>query len=765
MRGFLRVSAPYFFFLTSDGPMTALLPRSPCAAFQPSAIAIAIAIVHALGMLWCTQVMAQAVSVSSPESGLLRDVVVSAAREPQARRDVPASIDVVNASTLRAMGPQVNLSEALQRVPGLVVLNRQNYAQDLQVSSRGFGARSTFGVRGVRLYADGIPLTMPDGQGQTALFDLGSAERIEVLRGPASALYGNAAGGVVQVFTEEGPPAPTLSTGVAFSRDGMQRESLKFAGQSGPLNYVFSASHFETNGWREHSGAQRDQFNSKLIWTLGDGARLSLIASYLNMPEVQDPLGLSLAQYQAMPRQVDPSARDYNARKAIENMQVGVVYEQPVRGAQDTLRLMMYEGSRQVRHLQTIPAGAQAPARHPGGVIDLARDYSGMDARYTWRSDVALGPIDGPWAVTGGINIDTLDEARRGFQNFTSAGTSQMLGVLGALRRNEDNTALSHDTYVQAQWAPAPMWDVGLGVRRSRVLFTSTDHYITAGNGDDSGRMYFAATTPAASLMFKPSQAWHVYAAAGKSFETPTLNEVAYRSNLGTSTGWNTDLKASQARHWELGLKAEPWVGLSVDAAVFHVDTEREIAVDVNAGGRATYRNVGHTERRGLELASQWKISREWTAQSAITFTQARYLDAFASASVVGSTTTTFAVAAGRDLPGVPRRQLYAELAWRPSAAGWRQGLSTALEVRHTGRIWANDLNTEQAGASTLLALRAAWQQVLGGGWRLDTLARIENLADRHWVGSVIVNEGNKRYYEAAPGRSLMLGASLTNAF
>ncbi|MEY2837778.1 MAG: hypothetical protein RJB60_77, partial [Pseudomonadota bacterium] len=239
------------------------------------------------------------------------------------------------------------------------------------------------------------------------------------------------------------------------------------------------------------------------------------------------------------------------------------------------------------------------------------------------------------------------------------------------------------------------------------------------------------------------------------------LNEVAYRSNLGTATGWNTALKASRAKHWELGAKTLPWPGLSLDAAVFHIDTADEIAVDVNAGGRATYRNVGRTERRGLEVSSQWKVAKEWTAHTALTFTQARYLDAFVSSAVQGSSTTTSSVAAGNALPGVPRRQLYAELAWRPAGTGWH----TALEVRHLGRICANDVNSEQAGASSIYALRAAWRTVLPEGWRLSTLARIDNLTDRMAVGSVIVNEGNKRYYEGAPGRSLMLGASVTKVF
>lgn len=653
------------------------------------------------------------------------------------------------------MWPQINLSEALQRVPGLGVLNRQNYAQDLQISSRGFGARSTFGVRGVRLYADGIPATMPDGQGQSASFDLGSAERIEVLRGPASALYGNAAGGVVQVFTEDGPPSPELSLGLAVGPDGLRRQQLKLGGQSGSLNYLVNLSHFETDGWRDHSAAQRDQFNTKLRWRLPDRATLTLVGSYLNMPEVQDPLGLNKAQLAANPRQVDANALLYNTRKDIENGQLGLVYERPMRD-EDTLRLMAYGGSRQVRQFQSIPAGAQTPPRHPGGIIDFSRDYQGVDARYTWRMHLA----ERPFTLTGGASLDEVQEQRQGYQNFIGS----TLGVVGALRRDERNRARNSDQYLQADWAVAERWSVGAGLRHSRVRFSSRDQYIVPGNGDDSGTMRFQATTPLASVMFKPTDALHLYASASRSFETPTLNEVAYRSSAATEPGWNLGLKASRARHLEVGMKSRPLPQATLDVALFSIDTDDEIAVARNEGGRSTFQNVGRTRRDGLEASSRWTIARAWSAYGAFTLTRARYRDPFTSVAVANGVSTSTQVAAGNNLPGVPSRAAYAELAWRPAATGWHG----ALELRHSARLWANDVNDEFAPASTVWALRAGWRQVWGQGdqaWRLDTLARIDNLCDTAYVGSVIVNEGNRRYYEAAPGRALMVSATLARAF
>lgn len=703
----------------------------------------------ALAVAWLVGSAGPAQAQAEPVASL-PVTVVTATRSPQAQQDVAAAIDLVDGATIRAMGPQVNLSEALQRVPGLGVLNRQNYAQDLQISSRGFGARSAFGVRGVRLYADGIPATMPDGQGQSASFDLGSAERIEVLRGPASALYGNASGGVVQVFTEDGPPRPEVSVGLALSRDGFHREQIKLGGESGAFNYVLNASHFETDGYRDHSAARRDQFNTKLRWTFEDRGTLTFVGSYLNMPGVQDPLGLTAAQWRAEPTSVVAGALDFNTRKSIENSQVGLVYERPLREAKDTLRVMVYDGSRQVRQFQAIPTGPQMSRQHPGGVIDFARDYAGVDARYTWRHTLMSRPLQ----VTGGISIDRMDEQRQGYRNFVGTTT----GVLGALSRDEDNTARNSDQYLQGQWALAERWDLGLGVRHSRVKFASRDGFIVGTNGDDSGRTQFSATTPSASLMFKASPDWHWYVSAGRSFETPTLNEAAYRT--GGASGLNLGLQASEGEHLELGLKARPHARLQLSAAVFRIDTDREIGVARSEGGRTTYQNVGRTQRQGLEASSTWTIAPAWSAFAALTWTDATYRDSFTSTAVTSNVPRDTTVDAGNKLPGVAARVAFGELVWRPAGTAWQ----TAVEVRHSARLWANDLNTEFAPASTVWAARVGWRHHWGD-WRLDALARIDNLADKKYVGSVIVNDGNSRFYEPGAGRALTVSSTLTRTF
>ncbi|MFN2644165.1 MAG: TonB-dependent receptor plug domain-containing protein, partial [Burkholderiales bacterium] len=275
-------------------------------------------------------------------------VVVTATRAPRSALEVPASVDRIEGDEIREDRPEVNLSESLGRVPGIAVQNRQNYAQDLQIQSRGFGARSTFGVRGIRLIADGIPATMPDGQGQAATFALGSADHIEVLRGPFSALYGNSSGGVIALETMDAPPDPTAEADLLFGSYRTSRAGVRFGGQFGAVNALGDVSRFETDGYRQHSAAVRDHLNAKL--KVGS---LTVVANSLHQPDTQDPLGLTRAQFQQDPRQATPQAFQFHTQKSISQDQVGTTYRQAV--AAGHVEAMAYVGQRAVQQFLAIP--------------------------------------------------------------------------------------------------------------------------------------------------------------------------------------------------------------------------------------------------------------------------------------------------------------------------------------------------------------------------------------------------------------------------
>ncbi|MEP6504289.1 MAG: TonB-dependent receptor [Betaproteobacteria bacterium] len=696
---------------------------------------------------------AQAQSAPEPPQAAPQSVVVTATRTEARPFDVPASIDRIDGDAARDGRAQVNISESLAAVPGLLARDRQNYAQDVQISVRGFGARASFGLRGVRVYVDGIPATFPDGQGQITNVDIGTIDRIEVLRGPASALYGNSAGGVIQVFTQDGATPSLVDAGVAFGSNGVQRENAKASGRAGAFGYVLGASHFQTDGYRDHSAARRDIANAKLTLDGADLGRFTLVANSVNLPEAQDPLGLTRALVAANPRGVDPAATTFNTRKSIDQSQLGLTWERAL-GATMGLRAMVYAGHRNTEQFQSITLGAQASPLSPGGVIALSSDYSGADARWTWRAHL----VDAPFTVVAGIALDKLDQHRLGYQNFTGTGDAAVLGVQGALRRDEQDTASDVDPYLQATWQLTPDWSLSAGARHSSVRIASHDRYVTGPNGDDSGSRNYSETLPVVGVLYAVSPQVHLYANAGKGFETPTLNELAYRSD--GAPGLNFGLSPATSNNLEAGVKAQ-WPGLGeLTAAVFQTRTQDEIVTYNNTGGRSTYQNAGATRRRGIELG--W--SRTWfeslRAQLAWSTLDATYRNAFESCNLSPCPVASQQpVAAGNRMPGVARSNVYGALAWTPTT-GWRGG----VDLRALGKVFVNDINSD-AAASYVVASANAGYVALVGAWRLTGFVRADNVFDRRYAGSVIVNEGNGRYFEPAPGRTWLGGVGATYTF
>jgi iron complex outermembrane receptor protein len=655
-------------------------------------------------------------------------VVVSATRAPRPSLEVPASVDRIYADEIRQARPQVNLSESLGRVPGITVQNRHNYAQDLQISSRGFGARATFGVRGIRLIADGIPATMPDGQGQAATFALGAAERIEVLRGPFSSLYGNASGGVILVDTQDGPDPPAGEASLWIGSYDSWRAALKVGGQFGRLKAIADLSRFETDGYRQHSAARRDHLNTKYRVAWSGATSVTIVTNSLRQPDTQDPLGLDRTQFEQDPRQAVAQAFTFNTRKTVYQDQIGVNLAHDF-GAGRRLQATLYGGERWVE--QFLGFAGAAPATTSGGVVQLDRGFGGAALRYF--ADFA------PVRLSLGVEHERMKERRKGFVNNN--------GVIGDLRRDEDDTVTSTDLYVQGEWRFAERWSAHAGVRRSEVDFRSEDFFIVPGNPDDSGRREYSATTPVAGVLYRLSKQVSLYGNVGRGFETPTFAELAHQN---ADSGLNLALQAARSRHAELGAKAILGGRLRVNAALFDIDTRDEIVVDAAVGGRTTFKNAGRTERRGVEIAAETVLSGPWEAQAAYTYLDTTFAESFVSG--------TNGVPAGNVIPGVPKSQLYAQARYRTESA------YAGVEVLRRSRVAVNDINSEFADAFSVVNVFAGLAQ-RHGRWRFTEFVRIDNLGERNYAGSVIVNETNGRFYEPAPRRNYVLGIQATHHF
>ncbi len=661
---------------------------------------------------------------------LLPEVVTSATRSARDSFDLPVAIDSVDKSVIREDRLQVNISESLNRVPGISILNRQNYAQDLQISSRGFGARSAFGVRGIRLIADGIPATLPDGSAQASSFDLNSAERIEVMRGPFSSLYGNASGGVIQLFTADGPPEPTLSGSAFGGSYGTYKGGLQLGGQDGRFNYLFSTSRFHSDGYRDHSTVTRDLSNAKFKMP-APGGQFTMVVNAIDQPETQDPLGLTRAQVIANPRQSDAAATLFNTRKSVRQSQVGLVYDINL-GSADKIQARTYLGDRQVTQFLAIPLAAQLAASSSGAVVDQDFGYEGLGLRWTHT----LSEGDRPLNFSAGVDYDRLAQHRKGYLNLN--------GIQGVLKRDEKNTVTNSALYGQFEWKFAPRWSTTAGLRYSNVRFNSNDYFVS--NGNDSGAVSYAKTTPVAGVLFNLAPSWNVYANIGRGFETPTLIELAYR-NAGA--GLNLALQPSTSLSREIGVKGKIGQTARVNLTVFQVNTDSEIVVDTSSGGRTTYKNAPKTDRKGVELAVESYLGAGFEALLAYTWLNAEFSQPFTSG------TPAVSVASGNRLPGVPLYTIYGEVVWRHTASGFH----AAAEVRSSGKVYVNDQNSAFADPYTIGNLRAGFEQ-RSGKWRVTEFARIDNITNRQYVGSVIVADSNLRFYEPSPTRNYLVGVN-----
>jgi len=424
---------------------------------------------------------------------------------------------------------------------------------------------------------------------------------------------------------------------------------------------------------------------------------------------------------------VTPQAIQFNTRKTVNQEQIGLSLNHLIDPA-NSVQAVLYGGNRWVEQYLGFSGATSS-----GGVVNLDTDYGGGALRY-FRNVSSV-------RLSTGVEYETMKQRRKGLVNNN--------GVSGALRRDEDDEVSSSGVFAQGEWKFAERWSVHAGVRAGSVRFRATDFFLS--NGNDGGSKTYRGTTPVAGLVFRPTNTTSIYGNVGRGLETPTLVELANRS--GGVAGLNFALEASRSRHGELGVKTivPGWVRLN--AAAFKIVTENEIVVDQNTGGRASFKNVGHTDRDGFELAAETVSTGPFEARLAYTYLKAQFREGFASVIMA-----PVSVPAGSLLPGVPKNLLYGELRYR-AAPFYAQ-----LEGFHKSRVAVNDPNSEFADAYTTVNLMAGLVQQ-GRGWRVTEFARIDNLTDRNYVGSVIVNETNSRFYEPSPRRNMTIGIQASLQF
>jgi len=675
-------------------------------------------------------------------------IVVTATRVEQNSFDLPVAIDVVESKDIQNGQLQMTLSESLIRVPGITAQNRTNQSQDPQISSRGFGSRSSFGVRGVRVYVDGIPLTMPDGQGQPGVVDLSVVKSVEVMRGPFSALYGNSSGGVIQMLTKDAPKITEIDGTVMFGSYDTKRQILEAAGTAEKVEYLLNTSNFETEGYRDFSSGNKQQATAKFKINISDDTKLTTLVNWFEQ-EAQDPIGLDRARAFSSSTRDDivPAARFANTSVKRDHTQIGFNFEHAF-NQNNKISLIPYVGNRKNAQILTTTATATTKANTSARLSEIDREFYGIDARWDNNGMLAHMPYNFTVGLTSGESKDDRLDT-----NILNLGVS-----VNTPNRNEANISKNFDQYIQGRLAVTERLDLHAGARHTKVKLEVDDKLLTL-NGDNSGSVEYQKTTPVIGAIWKATETLNFYANFGKGFETPTFIEAAFDNvTTGVASKPNLSLKAAESNNVELGIKAFITDNIRANLTLFKIDTDDEIVTRQTVSGRSSYQNAGKTKRKGVEASIEAILDNNLTAYASYTLLDAKFEDPFVTVITAGGATGT--VLKGNSIPGTYKSQIYGEVAWKYPTLGF----FSALEGRYNSEVYVNDINTDKAPSYTIFNVRAGFEQKLSN-WRFKEYIRIENITDKDYIGSVRVNDGNALFFEPAAGRNYLLGINAQYKF
>lgn len=647
-------------------------------------------------------------------------IIVTASRMDKALDRIAGATSVVNSDAVQHARQQLSLDESMARVPGVFFQNRYNSAQDLRISIRGFGSRSSFGVRGIKILVDDIPETLADGQTQVDSIDLGSVERIEVLRGPSSALYGNAAGGVINISSETGSIDPFVEARLSFGDFGYSKHQLKAAGGSDQFDYMFNLSELDFDGHRAHSFAQNRQINSRLRYRPDESSELRFVFNHTDQPVSDDAGGLTREEAQMDPEQARARNVDFDAGEALDQQKLGISY---VRETASGGKLML-------RNYYLWRDFANKLPFTSGGAVEFDRFFAGAGASYMHA--LPFGRFENRIVV--GFDFDRQDDDRLRFDNND--------GVIGDLTFDQNETVTSTGFFVQDEMPVSDFFEFSFGLRYDRINFDVSDRFLA--DGDDSGSRDLDAISPMLGAVLDITPDINLYASLSSSFQTPTSTEFA---NPDGSGGFNPNLEPQFAQNYEIGIRGSLSAKQRFEMAVFTIDVEDELIPFEVAGspGRDFYANAGQSTRNGVELS--------WSANP-VSWLDWRFAYTYSDFSFDEFTDDNGTDFAGKHLPGIPEHFAFAEIAFKHQSGSYG-----AIDAQYVGELFANNANTETIDSYTLTSLRIGLDKTIGS-FELGPFIGVHNLFDEPYTANVRINAFGGRFFEPGPGRNVYAGIS-----
>lgn len=627
--------------------------------------------------------------------------------------ETPLSLSVVSAEEITRAQPSADLEEALALVPGVFAQSSRNSAQDTRISIRGFGARSSFGVRGVRVLIDGIPSTLPDGQSEVDSLELSFVDRIHVVRGPISSLYGGGGGGIVSVSTLQPTKRLLVRLRTVFGTDHQSRYEASTTGTFGGAGYVFGVARSRYSGYREHARSEQTAILAKLEREIGSGTLLGVRFSSVWAPEGQDPMGLNKGQVDADRGQAHSRAFRFGAGEKLNQQKIAVSLRRALAPGSD----VEVRGYRLWRDFSNaLPFTTDSVGN--GGRIDFDRTVTGGSV--LWKTNL------GPARLMLGGDIDVQQDRRRRYENND--------GARGALTFRQSETVRSFGPFAQAELDLPGGFGVVGGLRYDWTEFDAGDRF--GANGDQSATIRFRELSPRIGLRYGTSAAFQAYANLSTSFQVPTTVELRPPDE---PAGFNSQLEPERAMSVEIGIKGSLDQRWFYDVAIFHIRIKDVIVPFDDLPGATFARNAAEVYRRGGEIALSGLLAPGLSVRAAYTYADYRYHD---YDSPVGFPTGE---ADGKREPNVPLHHASAELRWEHES-----GLFSVMSLRHFSDIEVDDLNRNESPGATLSNAR------FGFDWRRgDVLVRpfvgIQNWSGVEYNGALRPNGGFSRFYEPAP--------------
>ncbi len=667
----------------------------------------------------------------------LGDITVSATRVDKSIYEIPAAVGYVGKDDIQLGTQQLGIDESLLKIPGVFMQNRYNFAQDLRISIRGFGSRATFGIRGIKLYVDGIPATLPDGQGGVDSIDIGSLERMEVIRGPSSSLYGTASGGVINMYTEDGPvDGPFVEARTSFGSYQFRKHQIKAGGQKDKLNYLVNFSRLELDGYRDHSKTENLLFNSKFRYDIDNTSDLTLPVNVLDSPEAQDPGGLVRIGNAFNVDVTTPTAAQRNnlrfdAGETVEQQQIGLLYNKSI-GEKHDFTLRNYYVFRNFNNKLTYGDFSGLGVTPSGGIVGLDRFFVGGGGQYNYSDNLFARKN----RLTIGFDIDSQMDERVNYTNVVDSI------VIGPKSLDQDEDVFSWGIFLQNEFSITDSLGLTAGIRYDEVEYDFTDNYFVDGT-DDSGDITFTEWSPQVGLLWSVNNAVNIYGNIGTSFEPPSSREFANPTAAG---GFNPNLKAQTATNYEIGVKGFVTSKFNYELAIFRIETDDELVLaGQNPAGSDFFINAGETTRNGVEAAMTVKPLQGMDLSFAYTYSDFEF-DEF----TVGGTSFE-----GNALPGIPEQMAYVELAYyHPS------GFYSIWDTQFVDQVYVDNANSDAAGYYTISNYKLGYEIDLGNKIFTPFLG-VNNIFDRNYFGAVRVNESNSRFFEPAPELNFYAGMSL----